>query len=77
MRNFRSLLDHWKRRGWQDTTKVTSSGKKGRSFDSRQTLENYVIGIINYVKMTRGHDDRIVLKLEADIFAIINRSERN
>lgn len=70
MRRLRSLVDHWVRNGWKDAAQVLHDGEYRPLFDDRQALVNHVIGRINYVRMVRGHDDKVAQKL-ADAVAKI------
>ena len=63
MRRLRSLIDHWARNGWKDAAQALHDGENRPLIDDRQTFFNHVIGRINYVRMVRGHDDKVAQKL--------------
>ena len=64
IRHLRSLVDHWKKNGWQDAAQVLHSEKNRPLFDNRQKILNHVMGRIGYLKMVRGQDDRVAQRLE-------------
>ena len=64
IRRLRSLVDHWKKKGWSHAAQKLHTEDNRPLLDSREALMNHVIGRINYVRMVRGHDDQIALRLE-------------
>ena len=70
IRNLRSLIDHWRRQGWQDAARVLHLSEERPLIEDRQTFVNYVTGKIGYLKMVRGQDDKIVQRLDLIIKAI-------
>ena len=70
MRRLRSLIDHWRKNGWQDAAQVLHTKENRRLFDDRQDILNHVIGRISYVKMVRGQNDRVVQRLEQSVASL-------
>ena len=68
IRRLRSLVDHWRKNGWQDAAEVLHSKENRPLFNDREDLVNHVIGRIGYLKMVRGQDDLISQRLD-DIVA--------
>ena len=64
VRRLRSLIDHWRKNGWQDAAQVLHTNEHRRLFTDRQALMNHVIGRIGYLKMVRGQDDSVSQRLE-------------
>ena len=57
-RRLRSLIDHWRKNGWQDAARVLSAKENRPLFDNREHLLNHVIGRIGYIKMCGGRMTR-------------------
>ena len=70
VRRLRSLVDHWKKKGWEDAAKVLSESESRALFSNRQQLADHVTGRINYVKMIRGQSDPVSQRLAAIIAAL-------
>jgi RNA-directed DNA polymerase len=64
IRRLRSLVDHWQKKGWQDAAQVLHTSENRPLFDNRDRLVNHVLGKIAYMKMVRGQNDPISLRLE-------------
>ena len=64
IRRLRSLIDHWKKNGWADAANVLHTKENRFRFTDRQELVNPVYGRIAYLKMVRGQNDPISLRLE-------------
>ena len=64
IRRLRSLVDHWKKEGWQDAAQVIHAKENGRLFDDRQEFVNHVAGRIGYLTMVRGANDKVSQRLE-------------
>ena len=67
IRRLRSLIDHWRKNGWQDAAQVLHSSENRPLFDKRQGILNHVIGRISYLKMVRGQNDAVVQRLERTV----------
>ena len=63
IRRLRSLIDHWRKNGWQDAAQVLHSKERRPLFTDRQALINHVIGRIGYLKMVRGQNDPVSQRL--------------
>lgn len=63
IRRLRSLIDHWRKTGWQHAASILHTRENRPLFVERQQLMNHVIGRIGYLKMVRGQDDLIVKRL--------------
>ena len=63
-RRLRSLIDHWRKNGWQDAARVLNSKENRPLFQNRQALLNHINGRIGYMKMVRGPNDPIPQRLE-------------
>ena len=63
-RNVRSLLDHWRKNGWEEAAQILSEKENRPLFQERDRLANHVLGKIAYLKMVRGQDDPIAQRLE-------------
>ena len=70
IRHLRSLIDHWRKNGWLDAVEILHQTEGGPVFENRGDLANYVNGKISYLKMARGPEDPICLKLDGIIAAI-------
>lgn len=70
IRHLRSLIHHWKMNGWQDAIAVLQANEHRTSIDTRQKLENHVIGKIKYMKMIRGRNDSIAQRFEQIVASI-------
>ena len=64
IRRLRSLLDHWCKNGWQDAAQVLHTEEHRSLFQDRQSILNHVIGRVGYIKMVRGQNDKVALRLE-------------
>lgn len=64
IRRLRSLIDHWRKNGWQDAAQMLHTKENRPLFLERQALVNHVNGRIGYLKMVRGHDDPVSQRLE-------------
>ena len=64
VRRLRSLVDHWRRNGWQDAAQVLHSEENRPLFGERQNLMNHVMGRIGYLKMVRGQNDSVSRRLD-------------
>ena len=63
LRRLRSLIDHWRKKGWQDAVQVLHARENRPLLDSREALTNHVMGRIAYLRMVRGQDDKIARSL--------------
>ena len=70
VRRLRSLIHHWCKNGWEDAAHVLHSKEHRPLFTGRQRLMNHVIGRIGYLKMVRGQDDAVALRLEQIVSSI-------
>ena len=70
IRRLRSLIDHWRKNGWQDAVQVLHSKEHRPLLTDRQSLMNHVIGRIGYLKMVRGQDDLLSQRLERIVSAL-------
>lgn len=59
IRRLRSVVDHWRKNGWQDAAQVLHTKENRPLFGNRQRLVNHVLGRIAYMKMVRGQNDPI------------------
>ena len=66
IRRLRSLIDHWKKTGWENAALILHTEENRTLFTGRQQLMNHVIGRIGYLRMVRGPDDQVSKRL-ADI----------
>ena len=64
VRRLRSLVDHWRKNGWQDAAQVLHSKENRPLFKNRQDLMNHVMGRIGYLRMVRGQNDQVSQRLE-------------
>ena len=69
-RRLRSLVDHWRKNGWQDAADVLHSKDNKPLFKDRQQLLNHVGGRIGYLKMVRGENDPIAQRLERTVASL-------
>ena len=63
IRHLRSLVDHWKRCGWEKASQVLHSAENHPLFKDRQGLRDYVTGRIGYLEMVRGRGDPVAQRL--------------
>ena len=70
IRNLRSLIDHWQKKGWQDAAEVLRGEYQRRYFRDREKLLNHVLGRIAYLRMVRGEDDPVAQRLFEAVEAI-------
>ena len=63
IRRLRSLIDHWKKNGWQDAALVLHTKENRALFNNREAFVDHVIGRIGYLKMVRGQDDPVTKRL--------------
>ncbi len=70
IRRLRSLIDHWKKNGWQDATLVLHTKENRALFNSREAFVDHVIGRIGYLKMVRGHNDPTAKRYEQIIASL-------
>ena len=70
IRHLRSLVDHWRKNGWQDAAHVLHSKENRPPLSERQALVNHVSGRISYLKMVRGQNDRTAQQLEQIVASI-------
>ena len=59
IRRLRSLIDHWRKNGWQDAAQMMHDKENRRLITNRQSLVDHVLGRIGYLRMVRGQDDPI------------------
>ena len=64
VRRLRSLIDHWKKNGWEHAAETLHSKEHRRLFTDRQALMNHIVGRIGYLKMVRGQSDPVSQRLE-------------
>ena len=64
IRRLRSLVDHWRKNGWEDAAQVLHEKENRILFDDRERLLNHVRGRIGFVKMVRGQTDDTCRRLE-------------
>ena len=64
IRRLRSLVDHWKKEGWQRAANVLHSAEHRPLFTSRGELYNHVMGRIAYLRMVRGQNDNVAERFE-------------
>lgn len=70
IRHLKSLLDHWKKNGWQNAAHVLHTKEGHVLFDNRQAFVNHVNGKVSYLKMVRGQDDPIARRFEQVIASL-------
>ena len=70
IRRLRSLMDHWRKGGWQDAAQVLRDKENRTGIDTREKLWGHIAGSIGYLKMVRGPDDPIVQRFEASLAAL-------
>ncbi len=70
IRRLRSLIHHWSQNGWQNAADVLHSEEHRPVIQSRQALENHVVGRIGYLKMVRGQNDKVAKKMQRDVWSI-------
>jgi retron-type reverse transcriptase len=63
-RRLRSLVDHWKKHGWEHAAHMLHDKENRPLFDDRERLMNHVRGRIGFIKMVVGQDDRMCQRLE-------------
>ena len=63
LRNLRSLVDHWSKRGWQDAAQILNLKEGLPIFEDRPIFVNYMMGKIGYLRMVRGEDDKASKRL--------------
>ena len=70
IRSLRSLINHWRKNGWENAAQVLNSKENRPLFRERQRIMNHIAGRIAYLKMVRGPSDRIVQRFEHDIASL-------
>ena len=70
VRHLRSLVDHWKKEGWQAAATVLHSAEGHTLYDDRERLLNHVLGRIAYLKMVRGQNDCIARQLHSIVSSL-------
>lgn len=70
VRRLRSLLDHWKKDGWQDAARILSVAENRPLLDDRQRLLNHVLGKVAYLRMVRGPGDPACDRFEQKILSL-------
>ena len=70
IRRLRSLIDHWRKNGWQDAAQTLHSKEHRPLLTSRQALLNHVKGRIGYLRMVRGQDDAVSQRLEQIVLSL-------
>ena len=63
IRRLRSLVDHWKKHGWQHAAEILQSKDNRKRLESRKELLDHVVGRIHYIEAVRGDGDRISERL--------------
>ena len=63
IRRLRSLVDHWRKNGWEDAAQVLHEKENRILFDNRDKLLNHVRGRIGFVQMVRGQNDAVCRSL--------------
>ena len=58
IRRLRSLVDHWRKKGWQHAAQVLHEKEHRTLFEDRPRLMNHVKGRISFIKMVRGDNDK-------------------
>ncbi len=64
IRRLRSLVDHWRKNGWQDAAQVLHEKEHRILFEDRQRLMNHVKGRIGFIKMVLGENDKNAHRLD-------------
>lgn len=64
IRRLRALIHHWQKNGWEDAAQVLHSNEHRRLFDNKRALMDHIMGRIAYLKMVRGQNDPVSLRLE-------------
>ena len=72
IRRLRSLIHHWKTKGWEDAIDVLQSKEHRMNLNSRQKLLAHVMGKISYMKMVRGQDDLLTRRFTEAVASIPN-----
>ena len=70
IRSLRSLIDHWRKNGWQDAAQILNTIENRPLFSNRQRLLDHVLGRIGYLKMVRGQPDSVSQRLASIVAAI-------
>lgn len=70
VRRLRSLIDHWKKHGWQAAAELLQRTENRPLFENRQSLWNHVNGKIHYITMARGSDDPVCQKFDLILSSI-------
>lgn len=70
IRRLRSLVDHWRKHGWNDAAQMLKSAENRPLFGTRQNLIDHVMGRIAYLKMVRGQNDPIAIRLDQIIASL-------
>ncbi len=70
VRRLRSLVDHWKKNGWQHAADVLRSSENRPLFKDRLGLLNHVMGRIGYLRMVRGQGDSVADRLHRIVVSI-------
>lgn len=70
IRRLRSLVHHWEINGWQDAVSILKIKENRNNIDTREKLALHVVGRINYLKMVRGQDDALSLRLAQIVTSI-------
>ena len=70
IRRLRSLMDHWRKGGWQDAAQVLRDRENRTGIDTREQLWGHIAGSIGYLKMVRGPYDPVVQRFEASLAAL-------
>ncbi len=70
IRRLRSLIHHWQKKGWEHAAHILSSKENRSLLTDRHALLNHVIGRIGYLKMVRGQNDPVALRLEQTVSSI-------
>lgn len=67
VRNLRSLIHHWHKHGWEHVADTLHSKENRPRFQTRQRLLDHVMGKIGYIRMARGPDDPVAMRLEQSV----------
>lgn len=70
VRRLRSLIDHWKKNGWQDAAQSMHAAENRPLFNNRQRLLDHVLGRVAYLRMVRGSNDPVCERLERNIASL-------
>lgn len=70
IRRLRSLVDHWRKNGWQEAAEVLHSKDNRPLIHDRQDLANHVNGRIAYLRMVRGQNDRVSDRLAQIVISL-------